>query len=355
MKKVPALNSDERTCSEEQGIYTHLQKTLHLYSIHHNHRLPSRFQCFTPPTLHTSQSQTSITISVLCSTYTHTPQAQIGITVSVLCPIYSPYITITGLYLDYSASSYLHSMHHNHRLVSEIHDHNISCYRHSIHHSYRLNPTSRRTGSQTCIRNSQSQYFVLPTLHNIIVTDLTPFLAGPEVKHVLEIHNHNVSCYRHSIHHSYRLNPISRRTGSQNLRWPRDRGRHLAEHQDRSAGWEKCQRWWNRTTTTTATRTTTTCSTAATRRHRRSLAPRHGCRPSENDVPPCRRKPERPRLTMVSELTQCLVGGWMGGWMGGWAAACVGMELRVGSNIMIHFLNILLLLIWHMCLCIIHC
>ena len=34
--------------------------------------------------------------------------------------------------------------------------------------------------------------------------------------------------------------------------------------------------------------------------------------------------------------------------------AC-GMELRVGSNIMIHFLYILLLLIWHMYLYIIHC
>ena len=31
------------------------------------------------------------------------------------------------------------------------------------------------------------------------------------------------------------------------------------------------------------------------------------------------------------------------------------MELRVGSNIMIHFLYILLLLIWHMYLYIVHC
>ena len=31
------------------------------------------------------------------------------------------------------------------------------------------------------------------------------------------------------------------------------------------------------------------------------------------------------------------------------------MELRVGSNIMIHFLYILLFLIWHMYLYIIHC
>ena len=31
------------------------------------------------------------------------------------------------------------------------------------------------------------------------------------------------------------------------------------------------------------------------------------------------------------------------------------MELRVGGNIMIHFLYILLLLIWHMYLYIIHC
>jgi len=32
----------------------------------------------------------------------------------------------------------------------------------------------------------------------------------------------------------------------------------------------------------------------------------------------------------------------------------VGMELRVGSNIMIHFLYVLLLLIWHMYLYVIH-
>ena len=31
------------------------------------------------------------------------------------------------------------------------------------------------------------------------------------------------------------------------------------------------------------------------------------------------------------------------------------MELRVGSNIMIHFLYILLFLVWHMYLYIIHC
>ena len=31
------------------------------------------------------------------------------------------------------------------------------------------------------------------------------------------------------------------------------------------------------------------------------------------------------------------------------------MELRVGSNIMIHFLYILLFLIWHMYLYILHC
>ena len=31
------------------------------------------------------------------------------------------------------------------------------------------------------------------------------------------------------------------------------------------------------------------------------------------------------------------------------------MELRVGGNVMIHFLYILLLLIWHMYMYIIHC
>ena len=35
--------------------------------------------------------------------------------------------------------------------------------------------------------------------------------------------------------------------------------------------------------------------------------------------------------------------------------ACVRVQLRVGSNIIIHFLYILLLLIWHMYLYIIHC
>ena len=40
---------------------------------------------------------------------------------------------------------------------------------------------------------------------------------------------------------------------------------------------------------------------------------------------------------------------------GGWEGGVGGMELRVGSNIMIHFLYILLLLIWHVYLYIIHC
>ena len=40
-------------------------------------------------------------------------------------------------------------------------------------------------------------------------------------------------------------------------------------------------------------------------------------------------------------------------WRRGWGLG--GMELRVGSNLMIHFLYILLLLIWHMYLYIIHC
>ena len=40
---------------------------------------------------------------------------------------------------------------------------------------------------------------------------------------------------------------------------------------------------------------------------------------------------------------------------GGGGDSVGGIELRVGSNIMIHFLDILLFLIWHMYLYIMHC
>ena len=182
---------------------------LHLHSIHHNHRLPSRFQCFTPPTPHTSQSQTSTTISMLYSTYTpyititdfhhdfyallhlhpyititdfhhdfyallhlhpihhnhrlpsrflcftpptlHTSQSQTSITISMLYSTYTPYSTSTDWYHSFSALSYLLSIHHNHRFVSRL-----QCF---------VLPTLHASQSHTCIINSQSQYFVLPTLH----------------------------------------------------------------------------------------------------------------------------------------------------------------------------------------------
>ena len=163
---------------------------LHLHPIHHNHRLPSRFQCFTPPTPHTSQSQTSITISMLYSTNTpyikiidfhhdfyallhlhsihhnhrlpsrflcftpptlHTSQSQTSITISMLYSTYTPYSTSTDWYHSFSALSYLLSIHHNHRFVSRL-----QCF---------VLPTLHASQSHTCIINSQSQYFVLPTLH----------------------------------------------------------------------------------------------------------------------------------------------------------------------------------------------
>ena len=119
---------------------------LHLHSIRHNHRLPSRFQCFAPPTpiLHKHRLVSQFQCFVLSTL--HTSQSQACISITVLRPTYTPCITITDLYRKFTI---------------------------------------------TIFRATDTPY--------IIVTDLTLLLAGPEVKLVLEIHNHNISCYRHSI------------------------------------------------------------------------------------------------------------------------------------------------------------
>ena len=56
-----------------------------------------------------------------------------------------------------------------------------------------------------------------------------------------------------------------------------------------------------------------------------------------------------PTATCFIFMCVCACVSWGRGWGLG------EMELRVGSNIMTHFLYILLFLIWHMYLYIIHC
>ena len=165
----------------------------------------------------------------------------------MLYSTYTPYITITDFHHDFYALLHVHPILHKHRLVSQFQCFVLSTL-YTSQSQICISFTVLRPTYTPCITIAYLYHKFTITIFRatdtpyIIVTDLTLLLAGPEVKFVLEIHNHNVSCYQHSIHHSYRLNPTSRRTGSQNLRWPRDRGRHLAEHQDRSAGWEKCPR-----------------------------------------------------------------------------------------------------------------
>ena len=159
----------------------------------------------------------------------------------MLYSTYTPYITITDFHHDFYALLHLHPILHMHRLVSQFQCFVLSTL-YTSQSQICISITVLRPTYTPCITIADLCHKFTITIFRatdtpyIIVTDLTLLLAGPEVKFVLEIHNHNVSCYQRSIHHSYRLNPTTRRTGSQNLRWPRDRGRHLAEHQDRSAG-----------------------------------------------------------------------------------------------------------------------